>query len=156
MPRKRIANLHGLDGNHGGWSSLKWRRADDGSSVTVKATEVLLLRALGLPEDPTDTERANSIREVRTRLSNNLTNLLPAGGALLSTARPACSADFSDAGIGVNPFSVSVRLDGKLLSLASASATGFAWQPPIDLAQGAHTLQVLVSDYFNQQLVALP
>jgi YD repeat-containing protein len=56
------------------WSGTSSWTPTTVDSVTVKATEVLLVRKLGLP-DGNDTDRANSIRELRNRLSANLVKL---------------------------------------------------------------------------------
>jgi len=56
------------------WSATSSFTPTSVDSLTVKATEVLLLRKLGLP-DGNDTDRTASIRELRNRLSANLVKL---------------------------------------------------------------------------------
>jgi RHS repeat-associated protein len=56
------------------WSATSSFTPTTVDSQTVKATEVLLLRKLGLP-DGNDTDRTSSIRELRNRLSANLVKL---------------------------------------------------------------------------------
>jgi RHS repeat-associated protein len=56
------------------WSATSSFTPTTVDSVAVKATEVLLLRKLGLP-DSNDTDRTNSTRELRNRLAANLVKL---------------------------------------------------------------------------------
>ena len=75
-----------------------------------------------------------------------IANLTPAHGAVVTTARPLISADFSDSNSGINPDSVRITLDGvDHTQQAAITASGFTLDPP-DLLQGDHTLFVSVSD----------
>jgi hypothetical protein len=70
-----------------------------------------------------------------------------ASGAVLATATPTLSATLSDDLSGVDPGSVTVKLDGSDVTAgAQRSATGVAYTPPAPLADGLHVVLVGASD----------
>jgi hypothetical protein len=74
----------------------------------------------------------------------------PGEGAYTGSKRPQLSVEYFDGGSGVNVGSVVLKLDGSTVG-GSANGTGVIYTPTVDLADGAHTLQVTVNDYSGNQ-----
>ena len=74
-----------------------------------------------------------------------VTNVLPVGTITTSTA--TISADYSDAGSGINAASASIHLDGALLPMSSCTANAIHIScTATALASGTHTISVSVAD----------
>lgn len=76
-----------------------------------------------------------------------ISNLVPANGSLLATAKPTVSAAFADDLSGVDPASVRLLLDGTdRTSAAQVTAAGLSFTPSAPLADGSHTAALSVRD----------
>lgn len=72
----------------------------------------------------------------------------PPNGALLANATPAIEVAFSDNFSGVKLSTLRFFLDGvDRTGDASVTATGLRFTPPQPLAEGAHTIEVFLSDH---------
>lgn len=81
-----------------------------------------------------------------------ITTPQPAEGALLNIAQPGISASYADnpGGTGIDPSSVRVTLDsGDITSSCTAGLAGVSCLPSSNLAEGGHTVSVVVSDLSN-------
>ncbi|MHB8859656.1 MAG: NosD domain-containing protein, partial [Thermoleophilia bacterium] len=75
----------------------------------------------------------------------SITNILPTGTVTVSS--PTISADYADLGSGIDAASASIHLDGAVLPLTGCTASAVHIScPATDLAPGAHTISVSVSD----------
>lgn len=76
-----------------------------------------------------------------------VSGVLPAADAWTNSRSPALAANFGDPtpGSGIDPASIRVFLDDADLS-ASATASGFAFNAPVPLVDGPHTLLVQLAD----------
>jgi hypothetical protein len=76
-----------------------------------------------------------------------LSNPLPADAAAFEARRPVVSFDLADAGIGIDPASLHVLLDGiEVAPFGSLVNGSFAFQPEDELGFGHHVVNVAVSD----------
>ncbi|MBI3323362.1 MAG: hypothetical protein HYZ95_02735, partial [Candidatus Omnitrophica bacterium] len=76
-----------------------------------------------------------------------VTDLAPAGGAILDDPRPAIRAKFGDALAGVDAASVSLILDGAdVTGQAEITPSSIRFTPSEDLPDGLHTARLKVSD----------
>jgi large repetitive protein len=74
--------------------------------------------------------------------------LQPAEGTVVSVQTiPALSAQFEDAGAGIDPARVKLWLDGvDVTSQAQINASGFAYTPAAVLSEGIHVAKLLLAD----------
>ena len=79
----------------------------------------------------------------------------PVEGSTVTTARPAISAAYFDAGRGIDLSSVRLFLDGSDVSGQSVvTASSAVYNPPADLAQGYHVVAASVTDLAGNRSVA--
>ncbi|MDD5348553.1 MAG: hypothetical protein PHT59_08065, partial [Candidatus Omnitrophica bacterium] len=79
----------------------------------------------------------------------SITNLLPADGSLLNSARPPISAQYADdgAGSGIDPLSAQLTVDSvNVTAQAAVTASGVTYTPGANLAEGGHQATLTVSD----------
>lgn len=74
-----------------------------------------------------------------------IADVRPDDGSAGSDRTPAISAAVSDAGIGLDPATVSMTLDGAAVPATLASGR-LSYQPPAELGFGAHTVTVRAAD----------
>jgi Bacterial Ig-like domain len=71
----------------------------------------------------------------------------PANAATISNTRPAISAQYADAGAGIDTTKTVLTVDGvNVTTQAAATATGITYTPTAALASGAHTVVLKVFD----------
>jgi hypothetical protein len=76
-----------------------------------------------------------------------VSDVRPDAGSSSSDATPVISAAVADAGVGVDPASIRMTVDGIDVSAQGAFANGrFGYTPATDLGFGAHTVSVTASD----------
>jgi len=76
-----------------------------------------------------------------------ISDVRPDAGSSSSDATPVISAAVADAGVGVDPASIGMTVDGVDVSAQGSFANGrFGYTPAIDLAFGPHTVSVTASD----------
>jgi hypothetical protein len=76
-----------------------------------------------------------------------ISDVRPDAGSSSSDATPVISAAVSDAGVGVDPASIQMTVDGADVTAQGAFANGrFAYTPASDLGFGPHTVSVTASD----------
>lgn len=76
-----------------------------------------------------------------------ISDVRPDAGSSSSDATPVVSAAVADAGVGVDPASIRMTVDGVDVSAQGSFANGrFAYTPATDLAFGTHTVSVTASD----------
>ena len=94
-----------------------------------------------------------SIDELNLTVTDNtpptITNLTPEDGANVTTATPQISAVVKDpGGVGVDPASISLKLDGTPVSHTYNNITGLvSYTPTQDLSYGTHTVELTAKDY---------
>ncbi|MHB1273346.1 MAG: RHS repeat-associated core domain-containing protein [Rhodanobacter sp.] len=77
-----------------------------------------------------------------------LTLVAPVTGSYTNKSRPTLSLHYSDVGSGVDPGSVQVKSDGTVVPVTCQSiADGASCTPNAAIADGTHTLSVVVDDY---------
>ncbi len=74
-----------------------------------------------------------------------VTNIMPNGSSIVSNTAPTITADYSDAGSGINSSTSNVKVDGTTLGTCSASGIGVSCTTT-GLSQGAHDVQVIIND----------
>ena len=124
------ASSHGQTGGY--YNATAEAANDSGTTVTKSGTDTESLRLV-----------------VRETGAPSLTLVSPAQGYLL-TARPTFTIDATDEGTGVDPSTLSVKLDGTAVTVTqTAISNGYrlTYTPTADLAQGSHTLAVSAADY---------
>jgi hypothetical protein len=78
----------------------------------------------------------------------SLSHAVPADGSSGEARRPEVAFDVADAGIGIDPGSLHVVLDGVDVAAAGTLAAGhFSLVPSADLAYGSHRVKVTVADH---------
>ncbi len=76
-----------------------------------------------------------------------LSDVRPDSGSSSSDATPAISVAVADAGVGVDPASIRMTVDGVDVTADGSYAAGrFGYRPASDLGFGAHTVSVTASD----------
>jgi hypothetical protein len=85
--------------------------------------------------------------EVNDAVPPVLTDVRPDAGSSSSDATPVISVAVADAGVGVDPGSIRMSVDGVDVSADGTYAAGrFAYTPAPDLGFGTHTVSVAASD----------
>ena len=75
-----------------------------------------------------------------------ISGLSPADGTCVTDSTPQICADYSDA-VGIDTTSVQIEVDGSdVTSSATVTAGGVCYTPGASMSEGAHTVQVTVSD----------
>ncbi len=99
------------------------------------------------------TDGAGNVRDglwtftVNDAVAPILSDVRPDAASSSSDATPAISVAVADAGVGVDPDSIRMTVDGLDVSAQSSFAGGrFSYTPASDLAFGAHTVSVTASD----------
>lgn len=79
----------------------------------------------------------------------------PADGGVISNTLPLIRALVMDAGVGIDPSMVQMRLDGKMVPATYITGTGeLAYLPAVPLAKGEHTVQVMAQDVLGNSALA--
>lgn len=90
---------------------------------------------------------------VKEKVAPAITITAPTAGATITTNKPAVKWTVTDADSGVNPLSISIKIDsGSAITSGitkTASGKGFtcSYTPPTALADGSHTITINASDY---------
>lgn len=79
-----------------------------------------------------------------------ITSLNPPSAATVDTGTPIISAHYSDAGLGIDTASASLKVDGTLVD-AIVTGTQVTFTPVVPLANGEHHIEVIVSDTGGNQ-----
>lgn len=128
----------GADAQGKGYYPVQVQVTDDAGNVTTVG-----------PEDPT---WGNILKlKVLEKTKPTVSITYPTQGALITNNKPAITFSLNDAGSGINPSSVYVKIDSNNAvpvapSMSGASGTG-SYTPPEALADGEHTILVYCSDY---------
>jgi uncharacterized Zn-binding protein involved in type VI secretion len=84
-----------------------------------------------------------------------ITITAPADGSFVTSATPTITASYSDTGSGINPASVRLEIDGvDRTAEAQVTASGLTFTPSTALAEGVHTVTVLVQDQAGNSATA--
>ncbi len=84
-----------------------------------------------------------------------ITFLEPTDGSTISNTLPLISALVVDVGVGINPTTVQMRLDGQVVAATYITGTGeLVYLPPAPLAMGQHTVLVSAQDVLGNQASA--
>lgn len=82
----------------------------------------------------------------------------PGSGAFITNAKPTITFKVTDAGSGVNPSKVYIKIDSGSFTALATSAVSFSgsvatctYTPPSALSEGAHTISVYALDYDGNQ-----
>ena len=107
------------------------------------------------------TDGAGNVRDgfwtftVRDAVAPVLSDVRPDDGSSTSDATPVISVAVADAGVGVDPASIAMTVDGNDVSAHGAFAGGrFTYTPSAPLGFGQHTVVVRASDLAGQPLGA--
>jgi hypothetical protein len=93
----------------------------------------------------TSPQLVNLILEADSTLPT-ISDLMPADGAFVTDSTPEISANYSDA-VGINTASVLIEVDGvNVTGGSTVTASGVCYTPGASMSEGAHTVQVNVSD----------
>lgn len=90
---------------------------------------------------------------VKEKVAPAITITAPTAGATITTNKPAVKWTVTDADSGVNPNTISIKIDsGSAITSGitkTASGKGFtcSYTPPTALADGSHTITINASDY---------
>lgn len=92
---------------------------------------------------------------VKEKTPPTITNVTPSSGAFVTSSKPTITFNVTDEtnGSGVNPSTLSVKIDGTAVASSQISSTaitrGYSYTvtPASALAEGAHTVAIAVSDY---------
>jgi hypothetical protein len=85
-----------------------------------------------------------------------ISDVRPDAGSSSSDATPVISVAVADAGVGVDPASIRMTVDGVDVTADGAYAAGrFGYTPASDLGFGAHTVSVVASDTAGNQAAPL-
>ena len=80
----------------------------------------------------------------------------PVEGSTLTTARPAITAAYSDAGRGIDQASIRLFLDGSdVTGQAVVTASSAVYNPPADLTQGYHVVAASAADSAGNRTATL-
>lgn len=79
-------------------------------------------------------------------LAPRISNLTPADTSYTNNPRPTISATFVENGSGVDTSTISLTLDGNLVTPDSATTAGVSYRPSSDLSEGGHLLSLSVAD----------
>jgi len=78
--------------------------------------------------------------------------LTPQPDGKVSDARPTISAEYSDAGAGIDIAAISLQLDGADVTAdATVEVSQIRYIPPVNVATGAHTIVLTVADRAGNQ-----
>jgi len=81
--------------------------------------------------------------------------LEPVNGSIITNTLPPISALVVDAGVGIDPATVEMRLDGQVVAATYITSTGgLMYQPPTPLAAGQHIVIVKAGDVLGNQASA--
>ncbi|NJN94261.1 MAG: DUF5305 domain-containing protein [Anaerolineales bacterium] len=73
--------------------------------------------------------------------------LSPTNGSIISNTLPLINALVADTGVGINPTTVEMRLDGQVVSATYNTGTGELTRlPDVPLTEGTHTVTVSAAD----------
>jgi methionine-rich copper-binding protein CopC len=79
-----------------------------------------------------------------------ISTLAPANNALLNRSTPTISAQYADTGSGIDTTKVTFSVDGvNVTAQATITATGIIYTPTAALTNGAHSVQLSVTDKAN-------
>jgi hypothetical protein len=108
------------------------------------------------------TDGAGNVRDgfwtfaVRDAVAPVLSDVRPDDASSTSDATPVISLAVADAGVGVDPASIAMTLDGNDVSAHGAFSSGrFAYTPSAPLGFGRHTVVVRASDLAGNRSAAL-
>ena len=108
------------------------------------------------------TDGAGNVRDgfwtftVRDAVAPVLSDVRPDDGSSTSDATPVISVAVADAGVGVDPASIAMTVDGNDVSAHGAFLAGrFAYTPSAPLGFGPHTVVVRASDLARNRSAAL-
>jgi len=81
--------------------------------------------------------------------------LEPVNGSIITNTLPLISALVADAGVGIDPATVEMRLDGQVVAATYITGTGeLMYQPATPLAAGQHIVMVKAGDVLGNQASA--
>jgi hypothetical protein len=130
----------------------------DGNPMTITGTDASYMPEADLTYGTHTvvwhaTDGAGNVRDAAWTFTVNdavppvLSDVRPDPGSSSSDATPAISAAVADAGVGVDPGSIRMTVDGVDVTARGAFAGGrFAYTPASDLAFGTHSVTVIASD----------
>lgn len=117
-------------------------------NVTIEATNTA-----GTSSTADGTDLTGLRLVVKEKVAPAITITAPTAGATITTNKPAVKWTVTDADSGVNPNTISIKIDsGSAITSGitkTASGKGFtcSYTPPTALADGSHTITINASDY---------
>jgi len=148
--------------NAGGWNNADVMitfNAYDAFSGVDQVSEAVQVTAEGeqvisyTATDKVGNETTGTVTVKLDKTAPSIFSLQPADGSIHTTARPSISAVFMDGLSGIDPDSVRLTLDGRIVKGATVTATGLSYTPSADLGAGRHTISLSLSDMAGNKAV---
>lgn len=107
----------------------------------------------GQTPDPTNNTVTASITQLGTYalgydvIAPQITNLTPVNTSTITNTLPIISALVTDTGVGINPSSLQMQLDGQIVAATFITGTGqLLFMPPIPLSYALHSVGIYAQD----------